>query len=114
MLKFLATLGTKPSHPLTNLDAITRWMGALPKGDSVKALEALTKQVKEYVDQQQVVSKEHLAVLNALDQGAQGLLDTLRSQYLQNPRMSRVVESRLWNTVNGYSKKSCAPIILMS
>ena len=102
MLKFLATIGVKPTHPLTNLDAITRWMGTLPLGDSVKAIEALTKQVKEYSDQQMVVTKERLAILSALDQGAQELLDILRSQYLQNPRMSRVVESRIWNTVSLY------------
>jgi len=102
MLKFLATIGRKPPHPLTNLDAITRWMSTLPMGDTLKALEALTLQVRDYVDQRQATSKERLAVLYALDQGAQELLDILRSQYLQNPRMSRAVESRLWNTVSAY------------
>ena len=102
MLKFLATLSTKSQHPLTNLDAITRWMGTLPLGDSLKAIEALTSQIKEYCDQKIAVNKERLAMLSALDQTAQELLDILRQQYLQNPRMSRVVESRLWNTVNLY------------
>ena len=102
MLKFLATISTKSQHPLTNLDAITRWMGTLPLGDSLKAIEALTNQIKEYCDQKVTVNKERLAVLSALDQTAQELLDILRQQYLQNPRMSRVVESRLWNTVNLY------------
>lgn len=102
MLKFLATIGSRSAHPLTNLDAITRWMGSLPMGDSVKAIEALTRQIKEYSGQRQAVTKDRLAVLNALDQGAQEMLEILRNQYLQNPRMSRVVESRLWNTVNGY------------
>lgn len=102
MLKFLATIGRKPPHPLTNLDAITRWMSALPMGDTLKALEALTIQVREFVDQRQVANKERLAVLSTIDQGAQELLDIMRSQYLQNPRMSRTVESRLWNTVSAY------------
>ena len=102
LLKFLATIGTKPTHPLTNLDAITRWMETLPLGDSLKAVEALTHQIKEYGDQKIAVSKERVAVLSALDQAAQDLLDILRQQYLQNPRMSREVESRLWNTVNLY------------
>lgn len=102
MLKFLATIGTKPSHPLTNLEAITRWLQTLPLGDSLKALEAFTLQIKEYSDQKIAVSKERVAVLSALDEAAQDLLATLRQQYLQNPRMSRIVESRLWNTVNLY------------
>ncbi len=105
MLKFLATIGARSTHPLTNLDAITRWMGTLPMGDSVKAIEALTIQIKEFIDQRQVLTKERLAVLNALDEGAQDMLEILRNQYLQNPRMSRVVESRLWNTVNGYHQE---------
>ena len=67
MLKFLATIGGKSLHPLTNLNAITRWMDTLPMGDSVKAIEALTIQIKEYIDQRQVVTKERLAGLNALD-----------------------------------------------
>ena len=102
MLKFLATFSAKPTNPLTNLNAITRWMSTLPLGDSVKAVEELSKQIKEYCDQQLPVTKERLAILSALDQTAQELLDLLRSQYLQNPRMSRVVESRIWNTVNSY------------
>jgi len=102
MFKFLGTIATKPEHPLTHLEAITRWMDDLPMGDSVKVIEALTLQIKEYSDQGQVVTLERLAILNAIDEGAQDLIEILRGQYLQNPRMSRVVESRLWNTVNAY------------
>ena len=102
MLKFLSTIGAKPSPPLTNLEAITHWMGTLPLGDSVKAIEALTQQMKAYNAQRIAVNKERIAVLSALDQAAQDFLEILRHQYLQNPRMSRGVESRLWNTVNLY------------
>lgn len=102
MLKFFANIGRKSPNPLTNLDAITRWMSNLPMGDTIKTLDALMLQVREYADQRQATSKERLAVLFALDQGAQEMLEILRSQYLQNPRMSRVVESRLWNTVSAY------------
>ena len=102
LTKFLATIGRRPLHPLTNLDAMTRWMENLPMGDSAKAIETLTKQIREYSEQRQVATKERLAALTALDQGAQELLDILRSQYLQNPRMSRAVESSLWNSVNNF------------
>lgn len=102
MLKFLTSFGRRPDHPLTNVDAVTRWIETLPMGDSVKALDALAKQVREFAEQKQAASKERLAVLSALDHSAQELLELLRLQYLQNPRMSRVVESRLWNTVNTY------------
>ncbi|MEK6664255.1 MAG: hypothetical protein AABY73_10370 [Pseudomonadota bacterium] len=102
MLKFLATIGRKPIPPLTNLHSITRWMEELPMGDAVETIEAVVKQIKEYCDQGLPTTKERLAVLTALDQGAQEALETLRDQYLQNPRMSRMMESRLWNTVLVY------------
>ncbi|MDP1680782.1 MAG: hypothetical protein Q8L39_03285, partial [Burkholderiales bacterium] len=102
MLKFLATIGRKPIPPLTNLHSITRWMEELPMGDAVETIEAVVKQIKEYCDQGLPTTKERLAVLTALDQGAQDALETLRDQYLQNPRMSRMMESRLWNTVLVY------------
>ncbi len=102
MLKFLATIGRKPIPPLTDLLSITRWMEELPMGDAVETIEAVVKQIKEYCDQGLPTTKERLAVLTALDQGAQEALETLRDQYLQNPRMSRMMESRLWNTVLVY------------
>ena len=71
-------------------------------GDSVKALDEIAQQVKAYSDQNQPATKQRLTVLTTLDEGAQELLDLVRNQYLQNPRMSRAMESRLWNTVFAY------------
>lgn len=103
MLKFLATnLRRKPQPPLTDMHTISRWMDALPMGDSVEAIDEIARQIAEYSDQNQATTKERLAVLTTLDEGAQVLLDRLRRQYLQNPRMSRGVESRLWNAVANY------------
>ena len=102
MLKFLSNIGRKPIPPLTDVHSITRWMEELPMGDAVTTIEAVVKQIKEYCDQGLPTTKERLAVLTVLDQGAQDALETIRDQYLQNPRMSRIMESRLWNTVQVY------------
>ena len=102
MLKFLSTLGRKPIPPLTNLHSITRWVDELPMGDAVVTIEAVVKQIQDYCDQGGPTTKERVAVLNVLDQSAQEALEMLRDQYLQNPRMSRMMESRLWNTVMLY------------
>lgn len=102
MLKFLSAIGVKPLHPLTNAETISRWMDDLPMSDSVQVIEALTAQIKEYINQKQAVTDERLAVLSTLDQGAQDMLDMTSKQYLQNPRMSKTLESRLWHTVNSY------------
>ena len=45
MLKFLATtLGRKPPPPLTDLHSISRWMDALPMGDSVEAIDEIDRE----------------------------------------------------------------------
>lgn len=100
MLKFLSS--RKSVAPLTDLHSIARWIDDLPIGDGVQTIEALARQIKEYNDEPQPLTKDRLAILNTLDERAQDLLALLRAQYLQNPRMSRVVESRLWNTVSGF------------
>ena len=102
MLKFLSSIGRKSIPPLTNLHSITRWVDELPMGDAVVTIEAVVKQLQDYCDQGGPTTKERVAVLTVLDQGAQDALEMLRDQYLQNPRMSRMMESRLWNTVLVY------------
>ena len=102
MLKFLSSIGRKSIPPLTNLHSITRWVDELPMGDAVVTIEAVVKQIQDYCDQGGPTTKERVAVLTVLDQGAQDALEMLRDQYLQNPRMSRMMESRLWNTVLVY------------
>lgn len=102
MLKFLTAIGRKPIPPLTDLHSITRWMEELPMGDAATTIEAVVAQIKEYCKQGLPTTKDRLAVLTVLDQGAQEALESLRDQYLQNPRMSRMMESRLWNAVQVY------------
>lgn len=103
MLKFLSnSRNRKAQAPLTDMHSIARWIDDLPMGDSLKATEAMARQIKEYCEDAQPVNKDRLAVLQTLDERAQELLFALRSQYLQNPRMSRIAESRLWNTVSAF------------
>lgn len=103
MLKFLATIGgAKPRDPLTDLSTVSRWMDELPMADTVVALGKLAEQIRGFATRKQTLTKDTLAVLTALDERAQAPLAALRAQYLQNPRMSRTMESRLWNSVHGY------------
>lgn len=103
MLKFLATLGgDKPGHPLTDMHTISQWADSLPMGDAVAKVDQLSAQVREFTARKGLTTRESLAVLSTLDERAQPTLEVLRQQYLQNPRMSRAMESRLWNGVHGY------------
>ncbi|MEJ5211441.1 MAG: hypothetical protein WHV61_08450 [Burkholderiales bacterium] len=92
----------KPTDPLTDVQSATRWMQELPLGDLYAANERLVQTLREYNRQQLPAGRERIAALLTLDEGAQEILRGLHGQYLLNPRMSRAVESRLWNAVFAY------------
>ncbi|MDP2786402.1 MAG: hypothetical protein Q8O38_17685 [Sulfurimicrobium sp.] len=87
------------SDPLGNLKAATAWMHELPMGDTFAAHEKIVTALNEFNEKAEPPSKERLQVLMHLDEGAQELQHALTQQYLRNPRMSRQIESRLWNAV---------------
>lgn len=87
------------SDPLGNLKAATAWLHELPMGDTFAAHEKIVAALNEFNEKTEPPSKERLQVLMHLDEGAQELQHSLTEQYLRNPRMSRQIESRLWNAV---------------
>lgn len=102
MFEFLTAFKRKPADPMTDLQSATRWMKALPLGDLYAANEQLVKTLRDFNAQKVAVSTDRIQALLHLDQGAQEILRGLHTQYLHNPRMSRAVESRLWNSVFSY------------
>jgi hypothetical protein len=92
----------KPIDPMTDLHSVTQWMKELPLGDMYAANEKVVKTLRDYNDQNIPATKDRLAALFHLDEGAQEILRALQNQYLLNPRMSRSIERRLWNAVFGY------------
>ncbi|MEN6584883.1 MAG: hypothetical protein ABFE02_02380 [Sulfuricella sp.] len=88
-----------PSDPLGSLKAATSWLHELPMGDTFAAHEKIVTLLNEFNEKTEPPSKARLQVLMHLDEGAQELQHTLIQQYLRNPRMSRQIESRLWNAV---------------
>jgi hypothetical protein len=87
---------------MTSLHTATQWMKELPLGDMYAANEQVVKALREYNAQKLPATKDRLAALFHLDEGAQEILQGLWNQYLLNPRMSRSIESRLWNAVFAY------------
>ncbi|MDP2829521.1 MAG: hypothetical protein Q8O37_13045 [Sulfuricellaceae bacterium] len=100
MLDFLP-FGRKkpPTDPLGTIKAATVWMNDLPMGDTFAAHEQVVTALSEFNEKSEAFSKERLKVLMHLDEGAQALQQSLTLQYIINPRMSKQVESRLWNAV---------------
>lgn len=101
MFEFLS-FKRKPVDPMTDAASATRWMKELAVGDLYAANEQVVRKLREYNAQKQPVSRDRLAALLQLDEEAQDILSGLQTQYLLNPRMSRSVESRLWNAVFAY------------
>ncbi|WP_147070031.1 hypothetical protein [Sulfuriferula plumbiphila] len=85
--------------PLGSLKTIARWINDLPAGNVFKAHEQVLHKLGEFNAQNAQYSKERLDVLLLVDEHARPLQASLSQQYLRNPRMSRVMESRLWHAV---------------
>ncbi len=104
MLDFLPFGRKKPiNDPLGNLKAATVWMHELPMGDTFSAHEKIVAALNEFNDKAAPPDKDRLQVLMHIDEGAQELQHNLTQQYLLNPRMSRQIESRLWNAVFAFN-----------
>jgi hypothetical protein len=105
MLDFLP-FGRKkqtPADPLSNLKGATVWMHELPMGDTFAAHEKVVQALHEFNDKDEQPSLDRLHVLMHIDEGTQELQHSLVRQYLLNPRMSRQMESRLWNAIFAFN-----------
>ena len=95
--------GRKASaDPLATLKAVTAWMNELPLGDVYAAHEKVVAALIDFNEKHESFTKERLDVLIHLDEHAREMQHTLCQQYLRNPRMSKVIESRLWNAIHAY------------
>ncbi len=87
---------------LSNLRTVSRWMLELPAGDIYSAQEQVVQNLIQFNHTQQPMTKERLAVLMHLDEHSRDMQFSLCSQYLRNPRMSKVIESRLWTAIHAF------------
>lgn len=88
--------------PLSDLSTVSRWMENLPVGDIYTAQEQVVQSLIQFNHARLPMSKERLAVLMYLDEQARDMQYTLCTQYLRNPRMSKVIESRLWTGIHAF------------
>ncbi len=98
-LSRLVSFGKQSNDPLTSLRAATHWIEQLPGGDAVKCQDMILQQIKRLNEQAASPPRDGLATLMLLDERVRDLQETLVTQYLRNPRMSRPQESRLWHAV---------------
>lgn len=88
--------------PLSDLKTVSRWMQDLPAGDIYTAQERVVQSLIQFNHAELPMSKERLQVLMHLDEQARDMQYSLCTQYLRNPRMSKVIESRLWTAIHAF------------
>jgi len=88
--------------PLSDLKTVSRWMENLPAGDIFSAQEQVIQNLIQFNHAGLAMSKERLQVLMHLDEHARDMQYSLCLQYLRNPRMSKVIESRLWSAIHAF------------
>ena len=88
--------------PLSDLRTVSRWMQELPAGDIYSAQEQVVQSLIQFNHAGLSMSKERLQVLMHLDDQARDMQYSLCMQYLRNPRMSKVIESRLWTAIHAF------------
>ena len=88
--------------PLSDLKTVSRWMQELPAGDIYTAQEQVVQSLIQFNHAELTMSKERLQVLMHLDEQARDMQYSLCLQYLRNPRMSKVIESRLWTAIHAF------------
>ena len=88
--------------PLSDLSTVSRWMENLPVGDIYTAQEQVVQSLIQFNHAKLPMSKSRLEVLMHLDEQARDMQYTLCQQYLRNPRMSKLIESRLWTCIHAF------------
>lgn len=102
MFGFFKRNKKEEDSPLSDLNTVSRWMQDLPSGDIYTALENVVQTLIQFNHAGQPSSKERLQILMHLDEQARDMQHALCTQYLRNPRMSKVIESRLWTAVHAF------------
>ncbi|MFA5082475.1 MAG: hypothetical protein WC474_08035 [Hydrogenophilaceae bacterium] len=87
---------------LTNLKTVSRWLEGLPAGDIYSAQEKVVQNLIQFNHSNLGYGKDRLQVLMRLDEETREMQESLCQQYLRNPRMSKSIESRLWNAIHAF------------
>jgi len=94
--------GGNDQDPLSDLKTVSRWLENLPTGDIYSAQELVVQNLIQFNHAGLAMSKDRLQVLMHLDEQARDMQYSLCLQYLRNPRMSKVIESRLWTAIHAF------------
>lgn len=94
--------GRKIDHPMANLKKAREMVDALPRGDSVRALEDAASWLGSITREAGFKLDYRLELLDVIDAGAKAHWHAVAPEYLDAPRLQKLYENRLWNAFYGY------------
>ncbi len=94
--------GRKIDHPMANLKKTREMVEALPRGDSVRALEDAASWLGSITREPGFKLDYRLELLDLIDAGAKAHWHAVAPDYLDAPRLQKLYENRLWNAFFSY------------
>ncbi|GAB7128357.1 hypothetical protein JCM19000A_28640 [Silvimonas sp. JCM 19000] len=104
MRELLNNLFARDKSPLSSPKAAAAWCARLHEVDPQAQRERVAAVVREFLHTQRPVAPDQLQSLLLLDEEAQGALETIRDQYVANPRMAKNIEQKLFEDIVGFAE----------
>jgi hypothetical protein len=94
--------GRKIDHPMANMKKAREMVDALPRGDSVRALEEAASWLSSINRETGFKLDYRLELLDMIDRGLKPHWHAIAPEYLDAPRLQKLYENRLWHAFFGY------------
>jgi hypothetical protein len=98
----LSLFSSRPDHPLADPKELKRIVAEVPLDNAFKAVDELSGWLESLINADGFRVDQLFDVARQLDDAAQQHLRKLARDYLNNPRLSRSEEKKLWSAVFGY------------
>ncbi|MFC4159186.1 hypothetical protein [Chitinimonas lacunae] len=106
MRKLIGSLNTllrRELDPLSDPRSSTQWLKEQRSGDLSQQLRSV-REIVSRVPEREVFDLAGLQALFSLDEAAQPSFELLCQQYIQNPRMGKQIEEKLWDDIMGFAR----------
>ena len=94
--------GRKIDHPMANMKKAREMVDALPRGDSVRALEDAASWLESINHEPGFKLDYRMELLDLIDGGAKAHWHAVAPEYLDAPRLQKLYENRLWGAFFAY------------
>lgn len=94
--------GRKIDHPMASMKKAREMVEALPRGDSVRALEDAASWLESINGEPGFKLDYRMELLDLIDGGAKTHWHAVAPEYLDAPRLQKLYENRLWSAFFGY------------